>query len=118
MMKNYAVADDSGNIMQIYSTSNRMIPCGERVNDVEYYVDENDNVEHKRPLEFDVATNELTATISGLPAGLKVDSNNNDIITDDMPLVITYDLPGTYEIRLSGHIQYLNQTLEVTVGDP
>ncbi|QHD48495.1 hypothetical protein CTT34_01665 [Vreelandella aquamarina] len=74
-------------------------------------------VRAKRSLDIDQRTDGMTITLDGIPAGVTVATNGQQAVTNGAPLVITYDLPGTYEIRLSGHIEYLDRVEEVTVDD-
>lgn len=116
-MNSYAVADGEGNITQIYSTSKRYIPCGEGVDDLTHYVTDSGHIEQKAAIDCDVAVDGLTATITGLPAGLSVETNGISTVTDTEPLIISYDVPGTYSVQLSGRPGYLETELEVHVDD-
>ncbi|MGQ7253987.1 hypothetical protein [Vreelandella titanicae] len=87
------------------------------MSDTTHYADSEHVIRAKRPLEFELATESLTVTLTGLPSGVNVETNGLDTDTDEDPLEITYDVPGTYEIKLSGHVEYMDLALEVTVGD-
>ena len=114
----YAVVEESGAINGTYSSPFEFIPCGEDVGDTTHYVDmSTKEIKAKRPLEIHQDIEGLVVTLTGPPAGVTVETNNMHTVTDDEPLVITYDVPGTYHIALAGHVEYLDKTLEVSVGD-
>ncbi|WP_278369494.1 hypothetical protein [Vreelandella titanicae] len=116
-MNRYAIVDDTGRITQLYSTNSYFVPCGDDVSDTTHYADSANVIHEKRPQEFGLITEGLTVTLTGLPSGVNVETNGLDTDTDEDPLEITYDVPGTYEIKLSGHVEYLDHALEVTVGN-
>lgn len=74
-------------------------------------------VRAKRTLDIDQHVEGMTVTLDSMPAGVTVATNGKQAVTDGTPLVITFDVPGTYHIQLVGHIEYLEETLEVTVDD-
>lgn len=116
--KTFAVYDDHGRIVRVIAGPYDYLPCDESVRDDTHYVDvDAGEIQPKRPLETHQGVDGLTVTLMGLPAGLAVATNNMETVTDDQPLVIEYDLPGTYTVRFSGHVQYLDHEMEVTVGD-
>lgn len=117
-MHTYAMVDDDGAILQITHGPYRYIKCAEYVTDDTHYADEASVIHEKRPLTFDETVDGLTLTLSGLPAGLRATTNGMETVTDDEPLVIEYDVPGAYEIKLSGHVEYLDRVEEVTIGEP
>ncbi|MBS3670208.1 hypothetical protein [Vreelandella boliviensis] len=116
-MNRYAIVDDTGRITQLYSTNSYFVPCDDDVSDTTHYADSEHVIHAKRPLEFELTTEGLTVMLSGLPTGVNVETNGLDTVTDEDPLEITYDVPGAYEIKLSGHVEYLDTSLEVTVDD-
>ena len=116
-MNRYAIVDDAGRITQLYSTNSYFVPCGDDVSDTTHYADSEHVIQDKRPLEFELTAEGLTVTLEGLPAGVTVATNGLDTDTDGEPLAIAYDVPGTYEITLSGHVEYLDHVMEVTVDD-
>lgn len=114
----YAVADPKGRISWVTTGPYVYIACDESVRDDTHYVDvATGEVHAKRQIDAALSIDGLTVTLAGLPAGLTVATNGMDAVTDGTPLVISYDLPGTYEIRLSGHVEYLDRVEEVTVDD-
>lgn len=123
-MLRYAVATPSGEIIKVLSGNLHYVQIpndegGESVDDITHYVDvATHEIKEKQPFDYDVTVSGLTATITGLPEGLTVETNGMETTTDDQPLVIEYDLPGTYTIRFSGRVRYLDRVEEVTVGDP
>lgn len=118
-MHHYAITDPKGRITQTMSVPYLLLRCDESVRDDTHYADVSTGEIHsKRPLEMDQEIEGLTVTLAGLPAGLSVTANGMATVTDDDPLVITFDVPGTYSIELTGHVEYLDRVEEVTVGDP
>lgn len=116
--QHYAMATQDGAIQQTISGPYLYIPCDESVSDTTHYVDaETHEIKAKRALEIHQGISGLTVTLAGLPAGLRVQTNGMETVTDDDPLVIEYDVPGTYQLRLTGHIEYLAHAQEVTVED-
>lgn len=114
----YAVADPKGRISWVTTGPYLYIACDDTVRDDTHYVDvATGEIQPKRPIEMHQGIEALKVTLAGLPAGLTVATNGMDTVTDGTPLVISYDLPGTYEVRLSGHIEYLDRVEEVTVDD-
>ncbi|MGP9796212.1 hypothetical protein ACT3UJ_02455 [Halomonas sp. 86] len=116
----YAFARRDGAILSVITGVNLYIEIedGADVIDVTHYVDvETREIKDKQPLAYEVDNSGLTVTLTDLPSGLAVEANGQRAITDSEPLVITFDVPGTYRIELSGLVEYLNETLEVTVDD-
>lgn len=116
-MQHYAVVKPSGEILRTEKVAYQYIECDETVDDVSHYYDlENKSLEYKEKLYPLVVGEGLTLNISNLPEGLKVETNGMGTITDNEPLVIEYDVPGTYTISFSGLVNYLDHEMEVTVG--
>ncbi|WP_417861822.1 hypothetical protein [Vreelandella venusta] len=119
MSRVYAVHTTDGAIVRTLTTPHGYIECDDSVSDVTHYVDVDTlEVKQKRPLEPQLDVDSLIVTLAGLPAELAVTTNGVESITDGEPLTINYDVPGTYAIRLSGLVEYLDYDMEVTVGDP
>ncbi|MGP9417286.1 hypothetical protein ACT3R4_18060 [Halomonas sp. AOP7-E1-9] len=117
-MPKYAVAKQTGEILQVITGGFRYIevPEEEDVHDTTHYIDiSNDEIKAKQKIMIRSKINGLSLTMSGLPSGLNVETNGMAIITDDEPLVIEYDVPGIYQVALSGRVDYLDEVLEVTV---
>lgn len=105
-------------IKQILSTPYLHVKCETHVNDVTHFYNlETQSIEAKAELDLQVNVEDLAVTIHNLPANLKVETNDMEVFTDEEPLVIEYDIPGVYDIKLSGHARFLDLELEVTVGD-
>ncbi len=122
-MYKYAASDLKGEITQVLSGSPLYVrvPNDSDVLDTTHYVDvETETVLPKQPLQFTVEQNDnsLSITLTGLPAGVTVSSNSMETVTDGEPLVVEYDIPGTYTITLTGRVEYLDHETEVTVDDP
>ncbi|QPI64471.1 hypothetical protein [Vreelandella venusta] len=119
MSRVYAVHTTDGAIVRTLTTPHGYIECDDTVSDATHYVDVDTlEVKQKRSLEPQLSVDSLVVTLTDLPAELTVTTNDVETITDGEPLTINYDVPGTYEIRLCGLIEYLDENLEVTVGDP
>ncbi len=119
MSRVYAVHTTDGAIVRTLTTPHGYIECDDSVSDATHYVDVDTlEIKLKRRLELQLGVDSLIVTLTGLPAELTVTTNGVETITDGEPLTITYDVPGTYAIRLDGLVEYLDDNLEVTVGDP
>jgi len=118
-MNNYAIVTGSGEITQIYRTTSLFVPCGEEVSDTTHYVDTNTwQPVEKGEVSPTVGVLGMTASVEGVPAGMVVEANGSSGTTDGEVLNIHFDVPGTYTITFRGSIEYLDHSLEVTVGDP
>ncbi|MEH6641387.1 hypothetical protein [Vreelandella glaciei] len=104
--------------MQLLVTGRRYIACQEDVLDTTHYVSASNEVIPKQALQLEINTEGLSVIITGVPAGLTVETKGLTTLTDNEPLIIHYDVPGNYEITLRGHVEYLDQMLEVTLGNP
>lgn len=113
----YAMASDKGEILQITSGPYRYVACDDTIDDSAHYVGADNNFYLKELITLDKNVDGLAVTFTDLPEGLEVKTNGMDTITDNEPLVIEYDIPGTYTVRFSGHVRYLDHELEVTVGN-
>lgn len=117
MEHHYAMVIDK-EIVQVLTTPFLHIECDEQVSDVTHFYNTSlGKLELKAALNPKIITKGLKVTITGIPSGLKVETNGLSTLTDDLPLVIEYDIPGKYEIILSGRVEFLDRTLEVTVGN-
>ncbi|WP_447896058.1 hypothetical protein [Vreelandella sp. GE22] len=116
-MNTYAFIDEQGGILQVYRTTQQIVPCADEVDDRTHYFDGHDIV-LKKPLEYEVEHAGLSVTLTGLPPGLLVDTNGQSAQADETPLTIEYDVPGTYALSFSGLVEYTDVGVEVTVGDP
>lgn len=93
------------------------IPCEYGVLDTTHYVDVSGApvIREKRPLDTAMEQAGLEVTFTALPPGLTLKVGELQVITDGDD-VVEFDVPGTYTIELSGLVEYLDETLEVTVG--
>ncbi|MGB2092316.1 MAG: hypothetical protein ACPH2J_10530 [Akkermansiaceae bacterium] len=80
-----------------------------------HYV-QNGKAVKKTALSPTVLVNGMTATISGLPAGLTVSWEGEGGVTDTEPLEVDHDEPGTYTLHVSGGAAHLPVIIEVTLG--
>lgn len=114
----YAVCDLKGVIRSIVSGPYYYVECDSDVMDDTHYQDvETKQLRPKAPLGYTTEINDLTVTIDALPSGVRVETNGREMVTDHEITEIEYDVPGIYTISLSGHVEFLDETLEVTVGD-
>lgn len=121
---NFCFYDTSGAITSTLVASDKdtadmqggsYLPCDSNVNDVSHYVLEG-NVLARRPYDYVLSVEGMTATLKGLPSGAVVGVLGESVEADDLPTELDFELPGTYTIELSGLVEYLDETLEVTVG--
>lgn len=117
MTKRYAMIIGK-EIVQTLQTPFMHVECEPDVFDDTHFFDEVAGmILQKAPLDYTLGIEGFTATLTGLPSGLTVEANGMNTTTDEEPLMITFDVPGTYRIELSGLVEYLDDSLEVTVGD-
>lgn len=84
-----------------------------------HYVDvSNDEavIAAKDSLNFTHSVDGLRVLFTGLPPGTLVAVNNVEVAADGQDDEIEFDVPGTHTIKLNPPLQYLGETLEVTVG--
>lgn len=120
----YCFYDASGAIISLMRAPSRdmvdlqgkpYLECDETVSDTTHYVLEGAVVE-KAPFACTQTISGTTITLEGLPAGTTVRTEGQEIVADDQPTEIAYEIPGTYTLELSGSVPHLDETLEVTVG--
>ncbi len=117
MFNTYAFVSVDGRIESIISGPMRYIECSSETMDTTHYFDNTAGViREKEALNYQQNTRGLVVTFEGMPSGVKVETNGMETMTDDQPLVIEYDVPGTYTISFSGLVNYLDHEMEVTVG--
>lgn len=117
MVNVYAVADLNGNIVQSLQTSMRYIRADVSFDDTTHYVNDEDVIVPRQRYEIAMSVDGLRVIVSGIPSGVRVETNGVDVLTDGSDLVIDYDLPGTYSIALTGRVDYVDDVREVTLGD-
>lgn len=104
-------------IIQVLDTPLLHIECPADVDDAGFFYNAaNNTIEGKGALDTTHSINGLEVTFVGLPSGVSVETDSFVIQTDADPLIVEYDVPGTYTINFSGHVKYLDHTMEVTVG--
>lgn len=122
---NFAFYDENGEITMTLDAPSKkyalyqakeFVECDEEVTPATHYVAAQ-RAEAKVPLPSRHFVSSLSVTFEELPEGIKVETNGMETVTDNEPLVIEYDVPGTYTISFSGHVRYLDHDLEVTVDD-
>lgn len=70
----------------------------------------------KESLPYTSSVNGQTVTLKGLPLGTLVETEGIIVEADSEPTEISFDLPGTYSIKLSGSVPHLDETLEVEIS--
>lgn len=118
MNQSYAIVEESGAINSVYASPYLFIPCEPGLDDDHHYYDHKDETLKERK-EVTVTTHisGLTVVVEGIPPGMLVEANGNSTLSDQDPLEVAFDVPGTYTIHLSGLVEYRERVLEVTVGD-
>ncbi|MGP5310612.1 hypothetical protein [Vreelandella alkaliphila] len=117
MLNRYAIVNDKGSIEGVATGPFKYIECEEHVGDMTHFYDLEDRViKEKNEIEATFVSNGLVITFNDLPEGLTVKTNGMETDTDNEPLVIEYDVPGTYAISFSGLVNYLDHEMEVIVG--
>lgn len=122
-MSHFALYDDDGRIVSIFTGNissaslqgRYFIPCSEDISDVTHYVSGRE-IFSKHKMNAKHTIDALCVTITDLPPGLTLRVAGSELVTDGSSTEIEFDLPGTYAIELSGLVEYLDETLEVTVG--
>lgn len=121
-----AVHDSEGVILRVVTcpssqvegqagSGEALVEVAEGVSDITHYIHEGEAVE-KAALYPSVEVDGFTATITGLPDGLEVEFDGVTAITDDDPLEIEVDEPGTYRLRIDGGAPYISTEVEITFG--
>lgn len=118
----YAMYSEGGRVEIVIGYYFGAMKCeGHETSDT-HYVDTTvtpHKMRERQPLTVTTETAALSATLSGIPIGSNIWTDGGDITThDDEPLTIEFDLPGTYTIEIMPPVQYLDESMEVTVGDP
>ncbi len=122
----YAIYDSAGEIRRIvscqesqsgYQVGDGELICevGEGVLDTTHYISGGQAIE-KSALAVSVSAAEEEAVVTGLPAGLEVSFDGVIATTDDDPLTLEMDEPGTYTLRIDGGALYLDAEVEITFG--
>ncbi len=97
----------------------KYVACDVDTIDTTHYVDLSGRdpvVKEKSPLDTPYNVYDLVVVFPSLPKGLLVDVDGQELVTDGGYTEIEFELPGTYTIRLSGLVKYLDETLEVAIG--
>lgn len=87
----------------------------ECVTDATHYIRDGQAVE-KQALSPSVLVGGFSATVTGLPADLRVSLDGADAMTDGDPLELEFDEPGTYTLRINGGAPYISTEVEITIG--
>lgn len=115
----YALADTDGRIVGVTEGPYYYLKCDDTVSSASHYVDtETHTIHAKTDYIYDVETSGLEVTITGLPPNVGITVNGISGMTDNEPTVVSFDLPGTYTVKLDGTKEHLPTEFEVTVDDP
>jgi len=93
----------------------RYLEVSPDVLDTTHYITGGKAVE-KTPFDVRHTIAGLAVTFPALPAGAIVEVEGASITTDDDPLEIVFDVPGTYRIQIRGLVSFLSCTVEVTIN--
>lgn len=126
-MKTYVRYDGRGAIEAVIeapegyvdTTNTVEIAFNSAVDDLTHYVDLSDKepvVKRKGPLDTSHAIHGLELAFRALPAGTLIRVERLEGVANGQDDRIDFEVPGTYEIRLSPPPPFLEETLEVTVG--
>lgn len=86
------------------------------LDDSAHYVDlASGAVQPKKTRDYNLACRGLSAIITGLPAGTLVRVEGAEVIADNDPTTVTFDVPGEYLLELVGPAECLDETLEVVI---
>lgn len=104
-----------------HAQGGNMVECGEDVNQSDHFVDAPDNgppiVRKRASQDVSYSVSGLSVTFPSLEETTLIEVAGSSLLTDAASTVVNFDIPGTYTIRFSGHVRYLDHELEVTVGD-
>lgn len=123
-MKKFAIHNNQGEIFSVLSAPNEKIAalqnmpyveCGEDVSDVSHYV-KNGNVVKRTEYDEELIKKGLTVIIKKLPKGTSVEVEGFVIEVTEGEVEIDFDLPGSYEIHLTGPVQYVPKSIGVNLG--
>jgi hypothetical protein len=118
-MARYAMALESGEIIQVTEGPYLYIPCDETVSDETHYVDttqETVQIFKKQELDITYITNGLETLFTQLPINTLVKSEGLSVISDEQGVTIEFEIPGTYKIEFQPPPSYATKRMEVTVG--
>lgn len=115
-MNTYAVYGSDGSIKQILTTVDDFAKVDGAVSDTTHYIDiDSGQPKPKQKYEYQLDNDGLVLTITGLPAGVNVNVGFIETVTDSEPTVIEFELPGHYQVALTGHHHYIDEDIEVSV---
>jgi hypothetical protein len=112
----HAVYNGAGEIVRVEVGPHRYLKCGGNVGDETHFV-ANGEVKEKTAFKYQVKKQKLKVVLQGLPLNAVVTVGGQSLQVDAAATVIEFDIPGTYTVTLNGLIGYLEEDLEVTVGD-
>jgi hypothetical protein len=86
------------------------------VSDTTHYIDtDSGQPKPKKKYKYQLDKDSLALTITGLPAGVNVNVGFMETVTDSEPTIIEFELPGHYQVTLTGHHHYIDEEIEVLV---
>lgn len=112
--------DEAGNITGSIAAPVQYMSVDQPVDTAQFYVDVSVEPHVRRPrLDYEplVSLEGLTATLTGVPAGVRVTVGERSILADDEPTELAFDRPGVYRVALRGDPHYVVKSLEVSVGE-
>lgn len=111
-----AVVDESGKIIQTTTSPYRYIECGVEVEDTTHYLANDDNFYLRSDADLSYDVDGLVVSFTALPINTQVSVASQSATVDELPLVVEFDVPGIYSLRIDPPSQYKAETMEVTVG--
>lgn len=118
-MARYAMALESGEIIQVTEGPYLYIACDGAVSDETHYVDtaQADSPIHKKQkLDTEYSVSNLEVHFSGLPIKTSVISEGMSVISDERGVTLEFEIPGTYKIEFHPPLNYMTDSIEVTLG--
>lgn len=115
-MNTYAVYNSDGLIKQMLTTVDDFAKVDSSVSDTTHYIDiDSGQPKTKKKYEYQLGRGSLTLTFTGLPAGVNVNVGFIETVTDSEPTIIEFELPGHYQVALTGHHHYIDEDIEVSI---
>lgn len=126
MIKHYIIYEDDGRIAstgkcpalyfeaQLEGHVDKKIIEGQADPDEHYILDE--KVVLKSNLDTTNTVNGLTVTFHALPVGSLVFVQSQSVTVDQGGLVLGFEVPGVYKVRVEPPVEYKAEVLEVTIG--
>lgn len=106
---NVATQCDEGESYKILSTE---------ISDATHYIDvgvEWRPIKDRVAQEYAVEVSDFTVVITGLAPGTLVSIDAAEIVADDEPTELEFDVPGVHAVRISGLAAFVEEEIEVQI---